>query len=196
MNGQLSRRFSENLGVIQGSIRAADHYKIYVNPLLDTVDSANLGVWLGPINVGSSACADDEYLMSDSPSRLQELLNIAAFYGKMYRVSYGPSKTKVTVVGSDVDMKYYADVSPWKLDNKPVCVTENNEHLGQIVSGVQQEQKNIDLRIQKGRKSLFGLLGPAFAFKCLLREALTAKKHPFFGLGPKGGGAQTPVQKI
>ena len=25
------------------------------------VDSADLGVWLGPVNVGSSACADNEY---------------------------------------------------------------------------------------------------------------------------------------
>ena len=41
MNNQLSRNFSENLGVIQGHVRAADHYKIYINPLLDTVDNAN-----------------------------------------------------------------------------------------------------------------------------------------------------------
>ena len=44
LNGQLSRCFSENLGVIQGHVRAADHYKIYINPLLNTIDSTNLGV--------------------------------------------------------------------------------------------------------------------------------------------------------
>ena len=39
------------------------------------------------------------------------------------------------------------------------CVfVENNEHLGQIVSGVNQEEKNIDLKLSKGRKNLFGLL--------------------------------------
>ena len=42
------------------------------------------------------------------------------------------------------------------------------DFIGQIVSGVVQEQKNIDLRIEKGRGNLFGMLGPAFSFKCLL----------------------------
>ena len=136
------------------------------------VDSANLGVWLGPVNVGSSACADDEYLISDSQSKLQALLDIASFYGKMYRVTYGAAKTKVTVVGSALDMDYYSDVTPWQLDGQRVKVTVDNDHLGQIVSGISQEQKNIDLRIQKGRNNIFGLLGPAFAYKCLLSPAV------------------------
>ena len=177
MKGQLSRSLTESLGVRQGHIKSSDHFKIYINPLLDTIDSALLGVQLGPVNVGSSACADDEYLMSDSQSKLQELLDIASFYGKMYMVTYGPSKTKVTVVGSEVDMQYYHEVTPWKLDGQQVQVTENNDHLGQIVSGTNQEQKNVDLRIDKARKSLFGLGGPAFAWKCLLSP--TVKIHLF-----------------
>ena len=77
MGGQLSRSFVEKLGVKQGHIKSSDNYKIYINPLLDTVDSANLGVWVGPVNVGSSACADDEYLITDSQSKLQGLLDVA-----------------------------------------------------------------------------------------------------------------------
>ena len=53
----------------------------------------------------------------------------------------------------------------------------DNEHLGQIVSGCDQEQKNIDLRIKKGRNNIFGLLGPAFSFKCLLSPSV--KIHLF-----------------
>ena len=177
MNGHLSRNFEETLGVKQGHIKSSDDYKIYINPLLDTVDSANLGIWLGPVNVGSSACADDEYLISDSQSKLQALLDIAAHYGDMYRVTYGPGKTKVTVIGSDIDMRYYSDVRPWQLNGQPVNVTVDNEHLGQVVSGIDQEQKNIDLRIEKGRKNLFGMLGPAFAFKCSLSPVV--KFHLF-----------------
>ena len=54
-------------------------------------------------------------------------------------------------------------------------VVENNEHLGQIVSGSRQEEKNVDLRILKSRNMLFSLLGPAFSFKCLLSP--TVKLH-------------------
>ena len=56
-------------------------------------------------------------------------------------------------------------------------VTEDNEHLGQIVSGVSQEQKNIDLRLKKGRNNIFGMLGPAFSYKCLLSPSV--KIHLF-----------------
>ena len=49
-----------------------------------------------------------------------------------------------------------------------IHVVEDNDHLGQIVSGSNQVIKNIDHRIRKGRGSLFKLLGAAFAYKCLL----------------------------
>ena len=49
-----------------------------------------------------------------------------------------------------------------------IKVTVDNEHLGQIVSGINQSVKNVDLRILKSRGSLFKLLGPAFAYKCML----------------------------
>ena len=54
------------------------------------------------------------------------------------------------------------------MDNQEVKVVDNNDHLGQIVSGSRQIEKNIDESLKRGRNSLFGLLGPAFAFKCML----------------------------
>ena len=120
------------------------------------LDSASLGVQIGPeLNSGFCACADDVFLMTDSQSKLQSMLDIANFYGVMYKVTFGAAKTKITVVGSELDRNYYSDVAPWRLGGKKVKVTEDNEHLGQLVSGVSQEQKNVDLRIQKGRKNIF-----------------------------------------
>ena len=119
-----------------------------------------------------SAVADDIYPMTDKQSKLQALLDIASHYGRMFRVKYGADKTKVTVVGSEVDIGYFQDVKPWTMNNEVVKVEEDNEHLGQIVSGVKQEQKNVDMRLQKGRKSLYSLLGAGFAYKCLLSPVL------------------------
>ena len=124
-----------------------------------------------------SGVADDVYLMSDSQTKLQSLLDIAEHYGKMYRIQYGASKTKITVVGSEIDRTYFSDISPWKMNNEVVEVVEDNEHLGQVVSGKNQEQKNVDMRISKARKCLFGLLGVSFAYKCFLSPTL--KLHIF-----------------
>ena len=84
---------------------------------------------------------------------------------------------KITVVGSEVDTSYFSDISPWKMSDEVIEVVEDNEHLGQIVSGKSQEQKNVDLRISKARNCLFGLLGASFAFKCFLSPVL--KLHIF-----------------
>ena len=91
--------------------KSSDHYKIYIAPLLDTLDNSNLGVWIGNINVGVSGVADDVYLMSDKQTKLQAQMDIASHYVKMYRIRYGASKTKVTVVGSEIDRKYFQDVT-------------------------------------------------------------------------------------
>ena len=65
MNSKISQPLEENLGVGQGKIRSSDHYKIYINPVLETLESADLGVNIGPINTGVSCVADDLYLLSD-----------------------------------------------------------------------------------------------------------------------------------
>ena len=49
---------------------------------------------------------------------------------------------------------------------------ENNKHLGQVISGKRQEEKNIDLRIAKARNVLFSLLGPCFNYKCQLNPSV------------------------
>ena len=168
MKGKLSRKFEEKTGVKQGHINSSDDYKVYINPALNTMETSKLGVWVGPINVAATGVADDLYLTTDSQSKLQALLDTAEHYGARYKIKYGAEKTKITIVGSNLDMDYYQQVNPWIMDNQKVNVVENNDHLGQIISGTRQIQKNVDESLKRGRKSLFGLLGPAFAFKCLL----------------------------
>ena len=115
MNGNLSSEFEEKLGVKQGHINSSDHYKIYIKPVLETLDESELGVWIGPVNVSGTGVADDLYLNSDTPSKLQAQLDIAAHYGQRYKIKYGASKTKITVIGSQIDMKFYSDTTPWNL---------------------------------------------------------------------------------
>ena len=177
MKGKLSRKFTEFKGVKQGRNKSSDHYKLYIAPLLDTIERANLGVWIGNICVSVSAVADDIYPMTDNKDKLQALIDIAEEYGKMYRIQYGASQTKITVLGSDIDMDYFKDISPWKMNNETIEVVDNNEHLGQIVSGKRQEEKNVDKNLDKGRRSLFSLLGAGFSSKFFFSPLL--KLHIF-----------------
>ena len=167
-NGKLSRKISEYKGNRQGHVRASGHFKTYINPCLTTLNSSKLGFYIGPICITAVCVADDTYLLSGSPRSLQSALTITSHYGNRYQLRFNASKTKVVVTGSRIDMTYYADTSPWHLDGKTISVVDTNEHLGLLVSGLDEEQKNVDENVLKCRKSLFGLLGPAYAYKCLL----------------------------
>lgn len=68
---------------------------------------------------------------------------------------------------------------PWKIDNEVIDVVQENDHLDLVVYGDHEEVKNVDMRIKKGRNSLFGMLGPALSQKCLISPH--AKMH-LFGL--------------
>ena len=172
LNGKLSDELTETLGCKQGSLKSGDHYKFYVAPTLETLDKSELGLWIGPINVVVSCVADDILIMSDDQNKMQCLLDLAASCGKMYRIEYGASKTNITISGSETDRNYFKEVSPWQMNGDTVKVADDNEHLGLIISGSKQVEKNIDMKIQKARKSLFSLLGTGFAYKCTLSPSL------------------------
>ena len=69
-------------------------------------------------------------------------------------------------------MSYYKNIKMWKLDGNPLAVTENNEHLGLIVSGLDEELKNVDKNIDSARQILFNLLGNIFSYKCKLSQTV------------------------
>ena len=88
--------------------------------------------------------ADDGYLLSNSPSGLQGAINIICHYAKRYQLQFNASKTKIVVTGSKIDMTYYQETAPWTLNGERIEVVDMNEHLGLIVAGLDEEQKNID----------------------------------------------------
>ena len=72
------------------------------------------------------------------------------------------------MTGSKIDMAYFKDIQPWTLYGEKLTVADSNEHLGLIVSGLDEEQKNTDNNILKCRNALFSMLGPTYSYKCLL----------------------------
>ena len=167
-DGKLSREFTEFKGSRQGHKRAAGHFKTYINPCLNAANSSNLGFCIGPICISAVCVADDTYVLSGDPRSLQGLVNIIGHYGKRYRLTFGADKTKVTVTGSKHDILYYQDINIWTLYGEKLTVAENNDHLGLVVSGTDEEIKNVDKNINSARDTLFGFLGNIFSFKCKL----------------------------
>ena len=70
----------------------------------------------------------------------------------------------------------------------------DNEHLGLVVSGLEEEQKNVDRNIAQCRKLLFGLLGPALSYKCKLSPLAQHHLQCFFFRFSRGGGMVPPLR--
>ena len=171
-DGKLSREIREFKGNRQGHKRAAGHFKAYINPCLNAANLSNLGFNIGPVCISAICIADDTYVISGNPRDLQGLINIIGHYGKRYRLVFGSDKTKISITGSKHDMEYYKKVSYWTLYGEKLEVAENNDHLGLIVSGQDEEAKNVDKNINSARNSLFGFLGNIFSYKCKISPAV------------------------
>ena len=174
LKGKLSRKISEKKGNRQGHVRASGHFKVYISPCLESLSNSKLGFNIGPFCITSVCVADDTYVLSDTPSGLQGALGIVSHYGKRYQLKFNAGKTKAVITGSKTDMLFYKDTCPWHLNGDQVAVVDDNEHLGLLVAGLDEEQKNVDENVGKCRKSLFSLLGPAYAYKCLLSPVVQA----------------------
>ena len=118
------------------------------------------------------AVADDLLGIANNPGNLQIILNKIASYGRKYRVEFSAKKMKIVVVGSKIDRKYWQDTSPWSMNGMKIEVTEDNEHLGQIISGHNSIQKNVDLNIDKTRKCLFSLMGCPISYHSQVNPAV------------------------
>ena len=147
----MSRKISEFKGNRQGHTHASGHYKAYINPCLLALNRSQLGFMIGPICITAVSVVEDTYLLTGRPSALQAALNIVGFFGKRYRIIFNADKTKLVVTGSRVDIEYYREISSWTLNNEPISVCDDNEHLGLVVSGQHEEQKNIDKNIRSAR---------------------------------------------
>ena len=171
-DGKISREFEEYKGARQGHKKSSGHFKAYINPCLTSTSSSKLGFYIGPICVSSICIADDTYILSNDPRKLQALINIVGHYGKRYRLIFGPDKTKVIITGSKHDMQYYEDTKPWSLYDQKLNVSKENEHLGLIVSGSDEESKNVDKNIKSARDTMFTLLGQTLSYQCKLSPAV------------------------
>ena len=127
---------------------------------------------MGPICICAICVADDTYIVSNDPRKLQGLINIVGHYGKRYFLEFGTDTTNVTVTGSKIDMDFYQDVNLWTLYGDRLNVTEENDHLGLIVSGRDEVSKNDEKNIRSTRGMLFKLFGNVFAYKCNLSPSL------------------------
>ena len=86
--------------VTQGSKLGPILFHIFINDLLEELNSSNLGVSMLTLKITALGYADDIVLLADSPRNLQALINICQSWSRKNGMSFNTDKCKVMVLNT------------------------------------------------------------------------------------------------
>ncbi|CAC5378097.1 unnamed protein product [Mytilus coruscus] len=160
-NGQTSELFNVLQGVRQGGILSTDLYKLYINPVLNMLETSNLGCRIGNILCNTSACADDVALMSKKTTDMQVQINMANTFAGMegYKLQ---TKKSVAINIKPKPTRKETLLEEYTLNEATMLRVESAMHLGIIRTNSMKQNiiANIEENIKKS--SAYALLGSSF----------------------------------
>ena len=160
LDGNLSREVCVRQGVGQGRVPSTGYYKVFIDPVLQSLSEARDGQYIGPYYCGCPTCADDIVLLATSSEDLQLQLDIVYAFSTRERYKIHPQKSKVMVVQGN---RRQPVLDQWFLGNEPLEVADNCTHLGLERSSNQLTPDSmITDRIQLARRTAYSLTGAGF----------------------------------
>ena len=124
VDGFLSPDFKINRGVLQGSKLGPILFNLFINNLLESLNSSQLGATIGDVYVSALGFADDIVLVTDCPTIAQKLLNLCKSWANSNRMAFNTSKCNVMVLnGTRKDIHL-------KLSNDELQIVDNYKYLG------------------------------------------------------------------
>ena len=154
INKQYSNWFPVKRGIRQGGVQSSFCYLAFINDMLKNIIDSKLSCKIGNIECGCPALADDVTVLANSPSDLQNIIDIMYIYSKQYRFEFNCMKSNVIVFSkSNINMRKLNI----KLGSQTIPQTSFVKHLG-----FRQEasRRSLDRTIEackKARNSFYAL---------------------------------------
>ena len=103
INGALSQPFYPLQGVHQGDIFSMYLYCIYINDVLNELNTFPMSVKLNKDNCTAPSYVDDVTLLASSQASLQNLIDVAVRHSVKWKYEYNVKKCKILIIGEHKD---------------------------------------------------------------------------------------------
>ncbi|XP_045205894.2 uncharacterized protein LOC123558082 [Mercenaria mercenaria] len=152
--------FNVKQGVRQGGVLSADLYKVYVNPLLKTLEATETGSRIGTVRCNASACADDITLNSSLTDHARVLISTAEQFSNMERYTLQPKKTEALRVHPRKSGKNNLSTGTYTVYNNEIKNVKSSTHLGikRSVTISATSCDNVDNNISKARRTVYSFM--------------------------------------
>ena len=155
VNQVQSRWFDVCQGVRQGGVLSTFLYLVYINDLIEDIQTNSNDSGILNIPCSNPTLADDLSLIAIYPRVLQSMLDIAVTYSNRWRFKFNALKSCVLTFrakGARLD-----ETLSWNLGGIDIPCDDNYTHLGIVVNRKCKLSDRIAAACSKGRKSYFAL---------------------------------------
>ncbi len=161
--GEKSEIFRTNCGVKQGGPLSPFLYSVYVDDMIEKIQSLNAGCLLGAIMIGIIMFADDTVLISNSIIQLQKQLDVLSVYCKKHSIQINADKTKYICFGS-VSQRHIRNEKVI-LDNVTLKKVTEITYLGVTINNNHFNTSHIKSRSKSAINASYGLTPAGFRDK-------------------------------
>ena len=182
--GSLSKPYSVSQGVRQGGVLSTILYKKYLDPLLQEMELAGTGTFIGDIYLGIPTCADDVLLLSNEKTQMQAMLRRTYEYSQQNKYTLHPQKSTTSQLCRKTKLSSRPDVL--YLGEEEITKAEEFTHLG-LQWNEARSRPIITERIQTAYKTAYMLIGrgihgsnginPAVSSKVMTSQVLPRLTH-------------------
>ena len=168
-NGKISRSFQITRGMRQGSVLSPTLFNIFLDELLQKLQTLPNGIRVFDLPINCCTYADDITLLSATVPGLQRLINLCVSYADKYRFKFNKKKSKCMVLGKNI----LTETPKWTIDQSHIETVNEVDILGINFHQSLNNSRHVDNRITACRKRMYGLASIGMSYPGLSTDVKT-----------------------
>ena len=124
-----TRTISIQESIRQGGVLSGTEFSSLIDNAEQALQSEKLGVSYGRTKIASLLLMDDIILVAESPTQLQNMLNVMDNIANRWHLIFNPTKSKIMIAG-----EANGPHLPWRLGELTLQETQSYTYLGEVIT--------------------------------------------------------------